>query len=159
MNWFQLNKRIIQVFNSCKYEEFEQLLSTILSCDDYEKYFTSKWYIWNIIRPRDFYKMCAMYIQKKTDKDTIYMTQIEKLIKVVLKTAKNDQIKKTFVWNVTKNVPLIMWEMIPYMSQEKIINMMTKKKYVITDEYTQPFFVAIEVIRNGIETDMEEERD
>lgn len=157
MNWFQLNKRIIQVFNSCKYEEFEQLLNMILSWDDYEKYFTSRWYIWNIIRPRDFYKMSAMYIQKQTDKDAVCMTQVEKLIKIVLKTAKNDQIKKTFVWNVTKNTPLIMWEMIPYMSQEKIVNMMTKKKYVITDEYTQPFFVAIEVIRNGTAANIEEE--
>lgn len=155
MNIIKLNKRIIQVINSCKYEEFEQLLNMILSWKDYEKYFTSKWYVWNIIRPRDFYKMCAMYVQKKTDGEVVNMTTAEKLIKIVLKTAKSDQIRKTFVWNITKNTPIIMWEMVPYMSQEKIISMMVRKKYVITDEYTQPFFVAAEMLSQRKESSNE----
>lgn len=146
------NRRIIQVMNSCKYEEFEKLINELLELPNYKKFFTSKWYIWNVMRPRDFYKMCAMYIQKITDDQTDHFDKAEKLIKIVLHTTKSEQIKKTFVWNITKNTPIIMWDMVPYMSKEKIIVMMVKKKYVIADEIMQPFFEAANLIsQNGKE--------
>lgn len=146
MSIIKWNRRIIQVMNSCKYEEFENLLNDILDLPEYKKYFTSKWYIWNVLRPRDFYKMCAMYIQKITDGQTDHFDKAEKLIKIVLQSAKTEQIKRTFVWNITKNTPIIMWDMVPYMSREKIISMMVKKKFVIADEITQPFFEAVNTI-------------
>lgn len=138
--------------NSCKYEEFEKLINELLELPNYKKFFTSKLYIWNVMRPRDFYKMCAMYIQKITDGQTDHFDKAEKLIKIVLHTTKSEQIKKTFVWNITKNTPIIMWDMVPYMSKEKIIVMMVKKKYVIADEIMQPFFEAANLIsQNGKE--------
>ena len=146
MNIIKWNRRIIQVMNSCKYEKFEKLINELLELPNYKKFFTSKWYIWNVMRPRDFYKMCAMYIQKITDGQTDHFDKAEKLIKIVLHSAKSEQIKKTFVWNITKNTPIIMWDMVPYMSKEKIIVMMVKKKYVIADEIIQPFFEAANLI-------------
>ena len=146
MNIIKWNRRIIQVMNSCKYEEFEKLINELLELPNYKKFFTSKWYIWNVMRPRDFYKMCAMYIEKITDGQTDHFDKAEKLIKIVLHSAKSEQIKKTFVWNITKNTPIIMWDMVPYMSKEKIIVMMVKKKYVIADEIIQPFFEAANLI-------------
>ena len=146
MSIIKWNRRIIQVMNSCKYEEFEKLINELLELPNYKKFFTSKWYIWNVMRPRDFYKMCAMYIQKITDGQTNHFDKAEKLIKIVLHSAKSEQIKKTFVWNITKNTPIIMWDMVPYMSKEKIIVMMVKKKYVIADEIIQPFFEAANLI-------------
>lgn len=146
MNIIKWNRRIVQVMNSCKYEEFEKLVNELLELPNYKKFFTSKWYIWNVMRPRDFYKMCAMYIQKITDGQTDHFDKAEKLIKIVLHSAKSEQIKKTFVWNITKNTPIIMWDMVPYMSKEKIIVMMVKKKYVIADEIIQPFFEAANLI-------------
>lgn len=152
MSIFKWNRRIIRVMNSCKYEEFEKLINELLELPNYQKFFTSKWYIWNVMRPRDFYKMCAMYIQKITDGQTDHFDKAEKLIKIVLHSAKSEQIKKTFVWNITKNTPIIMWDMVPYMSREKIIVMMVKKKYVIADEIMQPFFEAANLIsQNGKE--------
>lgn len=152
MSIFKWNRRIIQVMNSCKYEEFEKLINELLELPNYKKFFTSKLYIWNVMRPRDFYKMCAMYIQKITDGQTDHFDKAEKLIKIVLHSAKSEQIKKTFVWNITKNTPIIMWDMVPYMSKEKIIVMMVKKKYVIADEIMQPFFEAANLIsQNGKE--------
>ncbi len=148
MNWIKMNRRMIQVLNSCKYDEFEPLIDEILGLPNWETYFTSRWYIWNIIRPRDFYKMCAMYVHNHTEGDLTEFDKVEKLINIVLETAKSEQIKKTFVWNITKSTPLIMWKMIPYMSKEKIINMITKKKYVITDDLIQPFFEGVNIIRN-----------
>lgn len=146
MSIIKWNRRIIQVMNSCKYEEFEKLINELLELPNYKKFFTSKWYIWNVMRPRDFYKMCAMYIQKITDGQTDHFDKAEKLIKIVLHSAKSEQIKRTFVWNITKNTPIIMWDMVPYMSKEKIIVMMVKKKYVIADEILQPFFEAANLI-------------
>ena len=152
MSIIKWNRRIIQVMNSCKYEEFEKLINELLEFPNYKKFFTSKLYIWNVMRPRDFYKMCAMYIQKITDGQTDHFDKAEKLIKIVLHSAKSEQIKKTFVWNITKNTPIIMWDMVPYMSKEKIIVMMVKKKYVIADEIMQPFFEAANLIsQNGKE--------
>ena len=148
MNWVKMNRRMIQVLNSCKYDEFEPLIDEILGLPNWETYFTSRWYIWNVIRPRDFYKMCAMYVHSHTERDLTEFDKVEKLINIVLETAKSEQIKKTFVWNITKSTPLIMWKMIPYMSKEKIINMITKKKYVITDDLIQPFFEGVNIIRN-----------
>ena len=152
MSIIKWNRKIIRVMNSCKYEEFEKLINELLELPNYKKFFTSKWYIWNVMRPRDFYKMCAMYIQKITDGQTDHFDKAEKLIKIVLHSAKSEQIKKTFVWNITKNTPIIMWDMVPYMSKEKIIVMMVKKKYVIADEIMQPFFEAANLIfQNGKE--------
>ena len=131
MSIIKWNRRIIQVMNSCKYEEFEKLLNELLELPNYQKFFTSKWYIWNVMRPRDFYKMCAMYIQKITDGQTDHFDKAEKLIKIVLHSAKSEQIKRTFVWNITKNTLIIM---------------MVKKKYVIADEILQPFFEAANLI-------------
>ena len=146
MSIIKWNRRIIQVMNSCKYEEFEKLINELLELTNYKKFFTSKWYIWNVMRPRDFYKMCAMYIQRITDGQTDHFDKAEKLIKIVLHSAKSEQIKRTFVWNITKNTPIIMWDMVPYRSKEKIIVMMVKKKYVIADEIMQPFFEAANLI-------------
>lgn len=146
MSIIKWNRKIIRVMNSCKYEEFEKLINELLELPNYKKFFTSKWYIWNVMRPRDFYKMCAMYIQKITDGQTDHFDKAEKLIKIVLHSTKSEQIKKTFVWNITKNTPIIMWDMVPYMSKEKIIVMMVKKKYVIADEIIQPFFEAANLI-------------
>lgn len=157
MNWIKMNHRMIQVLNSCKYDEFEPLIDEILGLPNWETYFTSRWYIWNIIRPRDFYKMCAMYVHNHTEGDLTEFDKVERLINIVLETAKSEQIKKTFVWNITKSTPLIMWKMIPYMSKEKIINMITKKKYVITDDLIQPFFEGVNIIRNGEKEDNEDE--
>ena len=157
MNWVKMNRRMIQVLNSCKYDEFEPLIDEILGLPNWETYFTSRWYIWNIIRPRDFYKMCAMYVHNYTEGDLTEFDKVEKLINIVLETAKSEQIKKTFVWNITKSTPLIMWKMIPYMSKEKIINMITKKKYVITDDLIQPFFEGVNIIRNEAKEENENE--
>lgn len=157
MNWIKMNRRMIQVLNSCKYDEFEPLIDEILGLPNWETYFTSRWYIWNIIRPRDFYKMCAMYVHNHTEGDLTEFDKVEKLINIVLETAKSEQIKKTFVWNITKSTPLIMWKMIPYMSKEKIINMITKKKYVITDDLIQPFFEGVNIIRNEAKEENEDE--
>lgn len=148
MNWIKMNRRMIQVLNSCKYDEFEPLIDEILGLPNWDTYFTSRWYIWNVIRPRDFYKMCAMYVHSHTEGDLTEFDKVERLINIVLETAKSEQIKKTFVWNITKSTPLIMWKMIPYMSKEKIVNMITKKKYVITDDLIQPFFEGVNIIRN-----------
>lgn len=157
MSWFNMNRRMIQVLNSCKYDEFEPLIDEILGLPNWETYFISRWYIWNIIRPRDFYKMCAMYVHAHTEGDLNEFDKVERLINIVLETAKSEQIKKTFVWNITKSTPLIMWKMIPYMSKEKIINMITKKKYVITDDLIQPFFEGVNIIRNGEKEENEDE--
>lgn len=160
-NLIYFNRKMINALNSCKYDEFEFLFNCILAYNgkDFERFFTSKLYIWNVIRPRDFYKMCAMYIHRYTDKDCVIFDKVERLINIVLKTAKTEQIKKTFVWNITKTTPIIMWSMVPYMSEKRIINMLTKKKYVITDELMQPFFEVVNIIRNGEDEDISDDED
>ena len=47
-------------------------------------------------------------------------------------------------------------KMVKY-TEEKIINMITKKKYVITDDLIQPFFEGVNIIRNGEKEDNEDE--
>lgn len=142
MNPFTLNARIIHVFNSCDRGEFVELIDDIVKEKNVMRLFTSVIYVWNIIRPRDFYKLLAGWV---VDEIVKYgkLENADVMIKVVLKTAKTEAIKETFIWNVTKNCPLLTIDTIQYMSAERLANILQSTKYVYCDEYTKPIMDVI----------------
>ena len=147
---FQINRRIIQVLNSCNRESFYALLNDLISIEDI---FTSKWYLWNWIRTRDFYKMLSEWIANQIQNEREY--NYEKIIHDILTTTKHKKVKETFIWNLTKRVNILTVDTIQYTSEERIKNILQKhgeKLYV--DDHLKPFLEAIVEYRT---MNMEEE--
>lgn len=155
LRWIKDNLDMIRVMNSCNYQEFARLISAIINRPYPEKYFTSKRYVWNIIRPRDFYKMSAMWVIEKIkiaqiDEDSAHMAAAEMVIKLVLKSTKEYTIKRSFIWNIMKQCPLITVDTIQYASAEKLQSLLTGDKEIICDDIMRPIIDIIMEYRDHV---------
>lgn len=153
IGFFSLNRKIFKVYNSCDRDEFAELLNSIMDLPEQQiqKVFTSKRYLWNIIRPRDFYKMAAYYVVSAA-KNGINLERIDLLIHTILITTPSQKICSSFVWNILKQIPLLTIDTIQYTSQEKIQSLLQSDKILFTDTAITPF--VKEVIRLRKEIDM-----
>ena len=152
IQWIKDNLRIIRVMNSCNYKEFKPFMNYIMDGVKPERYFVSKRYAWNIMRPRDFYKMSAMWIidmikvsMEEPDQSHAYLMKAEKLIKIILQTTKDQSICKSFIWNIMKSCPLVTIDTIQYASAEKLHQLLTGDKEILCDDIMKPI---IDVIMN-----------
>lgn len=156
MNVISLNIRIIRVLNSCDRKQFESLISEVISRP---RVFRSKLYVWNIIRGRDFYKMLAHYVVSElsnSDSSEVHYANAETIIKMVMDTAKSEEIKKSFIWAVMKQVPLVTATTIQYASHDKIVSLLQSDKVLITDDCISPFVDEIARLRSRVK-DLEDE--
>lgn len=137
INWIKTNLRILRVLNSCDRKEFESFLSEFISEEKtFHKLFYSKWYLWNLIRGRDFYKMLSHYVITQlqlTDDEPSRYYNAEAIIKMVEDTAKSEAVIRNFIWAVMKQVPLLTTTTIKYASPEKIRIILSSDKRVIAD--------------------------
>ena len=169
MRLIKLNLRIIQVINSCDRTQFMELLDDVI---DIPGIFRKKRYIWNIIRPRDMYKMVAHWVVGRCEKyqndmnnpielaktlgldfdgDVVYPAQIalvylnpiETAIHEIITSTKSHSIKRTFVYGIIKSQPILTIDTIQYLSEEKIKHMVTGDKTLICDDILRPFIDVI----------------
>ena len=146
-----INRKILRTFNSCDRKEFYGLLDEITKTSSITKIFTSKWYLWNWFRPRDFYKTIADYVVDKLKSGTPENNQLaEDLIRVILATTKTEKIKQSFVWNITKRCPILMIEMMPYISAERIHSILYSDKLIYADNYLSPIIREVIALRNKL---------
>lgn len=151
MKLIQVNLRIVRVLNSCNLQMFYQLMDDLLSDQDYIKYFTKKRYLWGWLRPRDFYKSSAHYITELLkDRTPENMEKVDALITVIMQTTRDEKIKRSFVWNIMKNNPILSIDMIPYASSEKIRNILHSDKELIVDQVLTPFVDEITDLKEKI---------
>ena len=157
----KLNLKIVSVLNSCDRKKFEALVDTVI---DQPKVFRSKWYIWNWIRGRDFYKMLAHYVVKNIEAgyqngdvfigdcppDENPTKKAEAILQMVLDTAKDEAIKRNFIWAVMKQIPLLTVDTVQYASREKVISLLQSNKVLVTDPYIGTFVDEIGRLRNQI---------
>lgn len=145
-NAFQWNLAYIQAVNKCDRQTFLQLFHDAMKMD-LKGLFTRKRYIWNWIRGKDFYKNLAYYVVQQV-KDVLsgecgnrseVLEQLEKLIHEVLASEKRYEVRKSFIWNITKQVPLITIDTISYMSEDRITNMLRSDKSILCDAAFGPF--------------------
>lgn len=150
---------------SCKY------ITTINKCDMAEMYkffleiitipgaFTKKCYLWNIVRGKDFYKCASDFVVREMaqldmahpDVDTkLHVDNMELMINGILDSTSNEAIRKSFVWNVTKKVPILYSVMLPYMSYERIQNIL-KNDNVLIDDTLQALVDVIKDQRRQID--------
>lgn len=165
----KLNLRIIRVINSCDRTQFMELLDDVV---DIPGIFRKKRYIWNVIRPRDMYKMVAHWVVGRCEKyqndinnpielartlgldfdgDVVYPTQIalvylnpiESTIHEILNSTGSYNIKRTFVYGIVKSQPILTIDTIQYLSEEKIKHMLNGDKTLICDDTLRPFIDVI----------------
>ena len=145
MGIWELNRRILEMYNSCSYADFEKLMEDLVNEDrgvHIAKLFRSRWYLWNWIRPRDFYKMMARYIVEKVEAHEF--DRAEFMLNLILEDHRvPEKVKQTFVWSITKQTPLITVGTLRYMSAERIHNMLTGRKEIVSDEYLRPVLMVI----------------
>ena len=153
ISWAKLNVRIIRTFNSCNPTIFQDLLTDIMTTMPEEqrtKIFTSKLYIWNILRPRDFYRMASIWVTDMVGAGEL--DHAETMIKLVLSTTNNESACKNFIWVITKRVPLLTEDTIRFMSPEKIHSLLSGDKELICDQVMRPIVDEIMSLRTRIES-------
>ena len=155
MNWLTVNLNIIRVYNSCNRDEFKKLIDYIVSTGKIQKYLTQKRYIWNWIRPRDFYKMMSYYIIDKfsyVGKDSTEddFKICKDLIHTILTTTEDQTICKSFVWSIMKKVPLVSIDTIPYTSADKIRSIIYDRSGVYCDAAMTPLINIIIDLKDQI---------
>lgn len=56
------NRKIIKVYNSCNTKLMVDLFGEVIQSVNRVSLLTKKYYIWNIFRPRDFYRAASEYV-------------------------------------------------------------------------------------------------
>ena len=172
----RLNLHIIRVFNSCDRKKFMALMDVVY---DIPGIFRKKYYIWNIIRPRDMYKMIAHWVIGRYEKyqndmkdpialskalgldfdgdvvnptkvAQVYLIPMEIVIKEILETTSSYAIRRTFIWNIMKTCPILTVYTIQYASPEKIKSLLMGNKDLICDPFMAPIVDTIMEYRDHI---------
>ena len=150
----KLNLRIISVLNSCNRAAFEELVDEFIG---QSKIFRSKWYIWNIVRGKDFYKMLSHYVvEKTTNPEKKNHASAEWVVRMMAETTKDQVVLDHFVWAILKQVPLLTVVTIQYASEEKIHSILNSDKTIYTDDALAPFVEEIALLHKRIK-DLEDE--
>lgn len=142
------NLRYIEAVNSGDRRPFLSLLGELLNL---ENAFTKRCYIWNIIRGREFYKNLSFYVVSKakevlngeSDNPEEAMARIEQVIQIVMETERRKTVKQSFVWNITKQVPIITVDTLRYMDIKRITHILQNEKRVLNDSSMDPFIQEI----------------
>lgn len=147
MSIFKINKLILKAINSQDREIFCEVMESFIK-NNVIGIFKKKYYIWNIIRPRDIYKLTAYWIEKYIDDpDTEIASKRIEIMHELLLTTKSIKIRKSFVWGLLKHVNLLTIYTIQYASEDKIKNIVSKignKDYnVYSDKTLLPLLIAV----------------
>lgn len=153
--WIKTNIQIVHILNSCDRKQFEAFVTKNINNP---KLFISKWYIWNIIRGRDYYKMMAHYVVTHIQNSQLnydgedYNTSsyAERIVDLMLLTAKNDTIRRNFIWAIMKQVPLLTMDTIRYASLDKIQSLLQSDKTLVTDPQIGVFVSVINDLRKEV---------
>ena len=132
MNWLRLNRLYIRAANSDDQDTLRRFFDE--SSDD-PRFFTRRCYIWNIIRGKEFcrivaewaidwYRRLADYARADVEIETAKeaeQTLVETLHRII-STETHENIKRSLVWKITKYAPIITIDTLPYISEERLLN-------------------------------------
>lgn len=144
MNFIQVNKLIMKAINSQDKNVFCEVMDTLMDAN-VKGLFVKKRYLWNIIRPRDIYKLMTYWIEINI-KDEKISQRINIMHELLLNT-KDIKIRKSFVWGLMKRVNLLTIYTIEYTSEEKIKNIVGKlgipDQDVYADNILLPLLISV----------------
>ena len=132
-----MNLKIMKAVNSCERAQYMPLLDEIMDMKESEmwKIFTKKYYLWNLLRGKDFYKTLAVYVIDKVNSDVPEdMNRAELAIKVGIATANKDKDCKAFVKTILRNVSVLTVDTIRYTTNEKLEQLLSEPEGIIADE-------------------------
>jgi hypothetical protein len=150
MNFIQVNKLVIKAINTQDKNIFCEIMDTLMK-NNIQGIFKKKRYVWNIIRPRDIYKLIAYWIEINITSDKL--TERIDIMHELLETTKDKKIRQSFVWGLLKKVNLLTVYTIQYASKDKIQNIIAKiglpDQKVYSDDILYPLLLAFtEQIKN-----------
>ena len=143
---WKLNRMYIDAVNSDDTEEINRFFDTV---SEDERYFTRRRYIWNLIRGKEFCRLVAEWsidwyrrasVLDKTG--NIAMLDVVRTLHWIMSTETHEKIKRSLVWKITKYAPIVTIDTVPYISPERIRNILNSDRWIVTD-------VAMEPIVNG----------
>ena len=68
-----------------------------------------------------------------------------------MNTEPNESVRKSFVWNITKSVPILTVDTIQYMSAERITNIVQSDEKIIFDDHLCPIMQEIIRLKKDLE--------
>jgi len=143
-SWLSMNLMYIRAVNSDDQATLRRLLDE--SCDD-PMFFTRRCYIWNVLRGKEFCRVVAEWAidwyrtLTGTVGDHRSAEAEQNLVEVIhriMVTEKHENIKRSLVWKITKYAPIITVDTIPYISEERLMNLVSSDRYILTDTSLKP---------------------
>ena len=156
MRIIKLNREYIKAVNSCDKDEMYKFFESISMIDNA---YTNKLYLWNWFRGKDFYinfagwtiQLARFAIYSESSDDfTIFAEKVERNIKIVMNTERSFKNRQSFVWNLTKHVPILTVDTIQYMSPDRIENILLGEKTILNDDATRPFIKVVASLKKDI---------
>lgn len=163
MNWIQWNWKYIRVVNSCDNGKLQALYGEMAKLPGA---FTRRRYIWNLIRGKTFYLNAASYVIENValarlnieanpegimdDATRQLMDDTHKFIQDLMASEKDDSVKRSFVWRVTKNAPLITTDILPYMGENRV-RIILDGDWMLNDQPLSPIINIITELRGSNE--------
>ena len=153
----KMNLKIIKVTNSCDIKQFTKLFNEIFMMTDseIEKIFTKKYFIWNILRGKDFYKTISRYVIKLLEEGedidenrpsyTERLQMAEHALHYAIITEPRDYVKRAFVKSILRRIPILTLDTVAYVSKERLNDILedVNDNMVITDDTLLPFVEKI----------------
>lgn len=136
------NLAIIRALNSGNQATCIRLIHELITRSEKEvrSIFTKKWYIWNIIRGKDFYKLMSRYVIQQVRLYQGDPTEVSALvtgelaIHLVMATEPRDQIKREFVKAIERDIRIMTVELLPYITDERIDSILNDPIGVLMDD-------------------------
>lgn len=149
MGIYEMNKRIIAVYNSLKIQEFVDLMDEIVTYhpDKIKELFISRWYIWNIIRNKDFYKLISTWLINSIELENMHFF----ILSLVIRTANNDITRETFVRTLFKKRVILTLDTLMYCDNMPAILEKDDLEKISCDPYVQPVIDRIIKLEKDLE--------
>lgn len=164
MNWIQWNWKYIRVVNGCDNGKLQALYADISKLPGA---FIRRRYIWNLLRGKTFYINAASYVienvelaktsidlnpdHQMDDATNQLMNDTNTFIRELLASEPNEQVKRSFVWRITKHAPLITSDILPYMGAERV-KIILNGDWAINDQALSPIIDIITELRTSNDT-------
>ena len=159
MNWIQWNLKYIRTINSCNNGH---LMAFYAELSELSGAFIKRRYLWNIIRGKTFYINAANYVINNVEMAKIsidldsnhqmddatdnLMAHTRSFIRDILASEKDEAVRRSFIWRIGKHVPFLTTDMLPYLSKERVKNILDGD-WIINDTALEPFIAEIRELR------------
>ena len=102
-------------------------------------------YLWNLVRGKAFYLAMVDHLVdlcNGLEYGAVLGNEIEDIIVNIFESEKYERTRRSFVWNLTKRVPLVTVQTVALISEERLMNIVRGER-CITDAHMRPLVSEI----------------